>query len=431
MTKDRNDNKDSDRGRFYQALVAIKYGMEIPEFNTITIEHLGDITFDDKVQIEVKHHTDKNSLSDGDKEFWNTLYNWMVKPVSYESYILHTTSHFPKTSIFKDWAKLTAQERYARLTSVEFKEKSRNKEKIELKKFNLEILKLKGLKIEIINLLTPHINSYSKKDFIDKLTGLKIDLSHHSFIIEECEAVSAENIESMLFSRYFKAMPKNEMELLLSRLSIKEKQPNDIGLVAELRALQTFKLLKKQQAEDSIKTFGGEISAKVHGDKRWEITYAEFYQILKDRVRLNLESEYKPLFDKYEGKMPETLPAYADKKYTLELQSIKCEPDEINEAHADYWRMNSLLCEANEMNPLFNKEIFSIYKNDRLLPKLKNLKRLNSMDKRDDPALYNYRKSKDLAPDGYKDILPSSYFQHGTMQNIVEDDDIDFNWVIK
>ncbi len=97
----RTDNKDGQRGDFYQILVALKYALEDFEssFKTLIIEHLGDVTFDNTIQIEVKHHDPKISLGDCNIDFWKTLNNWCATEHDYTNYkelILYTTSYFPK-----------------------------------------------------------------------------------------------------------------------------------------------------------------------------------------------------------------------------------------------------------------------------------------------------------------------------------------------
>ena len=66
MVKERNDNKDGQRGGLYQALVSLKYALEYIDkpFCKLTLEHKGDVTFDTYQQIEVKHHAPKCSLGD-------------------------------------------------------------------------------------------------------------------------------------------------------------------------------------------------------------------------------------------------------------------------------------------------------------------------------------------------------------------------------
>lgn len=56
--KQKNDDKEGIRGVAYQCLVAVKYALELEHFNLLTIEHEGDVTFDSKLQIEVKHHAE-------------------------------------------------------------------------------------------------------------------------------------------------------------------------------------------------------------------------------------------------------------------------------------------------------------------------------------------------------------------------------------
>jgi len=104
MSKQRNDNSKQERANFYKVLVAIYYVLENEfDFNELIIEHKGDVTFDDKIQIEVKHKSD--NLIDTSYDFWNTLYNWFIDEniEKYQKLILHTTQKIPKNSIFSRW----------------------------------------------------------------------------------------------------------------------------------------------------------------------------------------------------------------------------------------------------------------------------------------------------------------------------------------
>lgn len=55
----------------YQLGVAVSKCFELDEGQVLVIEELGDVTVEDVLQIEVKCYTD--SLTDGHKNFWNTL----------------------------------------------------------------------------------------------------------------------------------------------------------------------------------------------------------------------------------------------------------------------------------------------------------------------------------------------------------------------
>ena len=121
MAKQRNDNKDGQRGDFYQALVALKYALEYIEkpFNLISLEHFGDVTFDNFQQIEVKHHSPKGTLGDYHIDFWKTLFNWCSKNNNFEKLILHTTSSFPSTrSLLKSWNKQNKEEKLRTIKSL-------------------------------------------------------------------------------------------------------------------------------------------------------------------------------------------------------------------------------------------------------------------------------------------------------------------------
>ena len=74
MKNNRSDDTGSKTSRRYETLVAIYFHLD----KNIDFENLilnkGDITFDNKLQIEVKHYTGNKTMGNFHKHFWNTLY---------------------------------------------------------------------------------------------------------------------------------------------------------------------------------------------------------------------------------------------------------------------------------------------------------------------------------------------------------------------
>jgi len=76
MDKERNDNSLNFKGLHFQLAAALYYisVKQNIKYKKI-IEHKGDITFDDKIQIEAKHKKSCTTLGDNSIDFWNTLNN--------------------------------------------------------------------------------------------------------------------------------------------------------------------------------------------------------------------------------------------------------------------------------------------------------------------------------------------------------------------
>lgn len=74
------------------------------------------------------------------------------------------------------------------------------------------------------------------------------------------------------------------------------------------------------------------------------------------------------------------------------------------------------------------------YKEKMVRPKIVNNKRkhtpTNDIEENKRLSLRFYRDAKDLTFPDYLGIRSLPYFSHGTMNNIVEDENDDFNWII-
>lgn len=89
----------------YQKLIAIERCFAAFDNEIIYIECKGDVANDEE-SIEVKHHVDKNNLSNNSTDFWKTFKNYIENYEVIKDFnrlILHTTSEIPTTSIFYDW----------------------------------------------------------------------------------------------------------------------------------------------------------------------------------------------------------------------------------------------------------------------------------------------------------------------------------------
>ena len=100
----RQDATASTRGTVYHLCVAVARCYEMRRGQKLLIEELGDVTVEDREQIEVKHYSDV--LTDGHHNFWNTLHNWMDNAFDADAYIsliLHTTQKFGAKTRLRDW----------------------------------------------------------------------------------------------------------------------------------------------------------------------------------------------------------------------------------------------------------------------------------------------------------------------------------------
>lgn len=368
MSKQRNDNKDGQRGDFYQALVAIKYAIEYTNktFDNLTLEHRGDITFDTHQQIEVKHHAPKCSLGDSHIDFWNTLYNWCIDENEYEKLIFHTTAYFPKTqSLLRTWNNQSIDNRYDTIHRI--------------------------------------IKSNTAKGVID-------------------------------FMDFIKLLDAEKLKSVISKVEIKSDQPIDTELIQLLMKNPTIQSIscKPEDREELVKTrLGGFVQSKVAGEKEWKISWNQFFVTLQSIGRDFANENYNPIFDKYLNAEIEEkeYSQYTEKRFVEELVKIKCDEDEVREAINDFWKTSTLIAEETERNPAFYDHEFHPYKKEKVFPLLKNKKRLSLLERPND-SLYFYRHAKQINVGAFKSI-PSDllYFKHGTMQNIVEDNELKFSWL--
>ncbi len=74
------------------------------------------------------------------------------------------------------------------------------------------------------------------------------------------------------------------------------------------------------------------------------------------------------------------------------------------------------------------------YRNEFVLKKVRNKKREYEKKEVETENFKNslsfYRKSKELSIGDYRSIKSYPYFEHGTMQNLVEDNNVKFSWII-
>lgn len=140
--KIRNDASSSIDGIVYQFYIALKYAFELPENRKLLIEKFGDVTLEDKSQIEVKKY--KDSLTDTHENLWNTLLNWVDANFdieAFETLILLTTQSIGERSKLKDWNSKNVDQKFKVLEEIY--NKYAQKKKKDLRKLELieEVIK--------------------------------------------------------------------------------------------------------------------------------------------------------------------------------------------------------------------------------------------------------------------------------------------------
>jgi len=378
MTKpQRNDNKEQERANFYKVLVAIKYALSIENYENIIIEHKGDVTFDNLVQIEVKHV--KENLSDKSKEFWNTFYNWVSdeESNSFNEFILHTTQKLSNNTIFESFGKKPKIDFY-RIKKTYKKSELKNIKKGSSKYYFNEIF---------------HSGKYSEEHISETLQKVKI----------------------------------------------KHSQLNDVGLIADI-AKNHFRVSIPERQEYFVnKCLGGTIASGVSGRGRWEISKKMFYKITNDEVYKFLEKPSTTIYNSYMDKelTQNEVKSYYNKNFVKKLNEIECEDYNIHDAITDYWRTTSMIIELQDFDESFIQKEYKKYEKDKILRKLSNEKDIvepvRDISENRKRSLNFYKRSKTWAPMKFESIPELEYIQHGTMHRIAEDPDnenFNFYWLI-
>ncbi|NCE71882.1 hypothetical protein [Odoribacter sp. Z80] len=437
--KQKNDDKEGIRGVAYQCLVAVKYALELEHFNLLTIEHEGDVTFDSKLQIEVKHHADKPSMGDKHEDFWKTLYNWCTQGKEYEQLILYTTSHpSSRGSLLRDWNTLSIDRRLYALKKVDFNYNLDSIHEYCLSAINLSILENFNLDKQTLVLLKSYKNKVFSKDALLKiLRENPISEEEQAVVLRECKNTNTEAYRCYNYSRFVLSLEKEKLRSVVSKIQIKWNQPIDEELVNELATSNRLRIIPCQSGNEYRKLIKeklvGFIVSKVMGEDRWEVKDKQFYATIQEIGKDYFQKNYDPLFDEYLNKKPgpADYTLSEEKKFLAELRQIECDEDEVTDALIDYWKTNTLLAEEDEKNPAFFNFEYKPYKNEVMHPKLINKKRsmLNKRMDKNENALHFYRDAKCMSVPPFKSIPDYPYFIHGTMQNIVEDDELNFSWL--
>ena len=443
MNKETHDSRDSKRGDYYQALVAVEYAIndQFNDFEELVIEHHGDVTFDETIQIEVKHHKNKTSLGDTHEDFWKTLYNWVNQKKYFEKLVLHTTAHFPKAnSKLKKWNTEDAKGRFKILQAIKFSHSLAKIKDYKISDRSLEILLKKGICFDTITKLKQSKNKkYSKTNFEKFLKEKEIVADEQLILIKECKDTTAKKYKTWDYNRYITSFKFDELEALLQKIKINTEQPNDVDLIDKISRTSVFKSLPCNRKEDLFEIIkerlAGKIQAKVAGDKKWAINNEQFFNAIKQSGKDYYDETYLSVFDKYmTAQIPDDVkPKFREKRFVEQLTSINCEREGIEDAIIDTWKTIELLGEETKRNPFFYEDEYLPYKSEVVLKNVKNkvrrIKKSDNIIERKENSLLFYYDMVDMNVPDYKSIKSVyAYFKHGTMQNLVEENE--FSWVL-
>jgi len=444
--KEITDSKDSNRGILYQQLVAIKFAMseELKDFKMLTFEHFGDVSFDTTIQIECKHHINKSSIADTSEDFWKTLYNNIFLSKSFKQYVLYTTEHFPtiknKSSYLSKWNNANPSEKFKILRDIKFSYSLDNFHDYKIFDKNLKIISFCDVnKITFSNLEKYKNKKYNETEFKKLLNDLNISEKEQKILLIELKDTSDKKYDVWNYSRIVLKISETKLIPFIENLIIKTGQPIDNELIEELTTYPKFRGIPCKSNDDLkkiIKDIAGIIYSKVFGKEKFDFENKQFYSVVIQIEKDFYNSYYRPIFEEYRTKKePDNiLQIYENKKFAKEMTKINCNEEEIIGAMVDYWKTVTLVDIEENNSPGFVKEEYIPYKNTEIYKKLKTKK--NDFEKLENDEENNrisrtfYRAARQINIGHENSIKSYDYFVHGTMQNIVEDKELNFSWIL-
>ncbi len=445
-TKETIDSKDSKRGDYYQQLVAIKFAMseKLKDFKLLTFEHFGDVSFDDIIQIECKHHKNKSSLADTSEDFWKTLHNCIFLSKSFKQYVLFTTEHFPKNkkqpSYLSKWNKAKEFEKIKILKNIKFLYSLDNIKDYKIFDKNLKIIS----NCEVSDTTICNLEKYKNKKYIEPefkklLNDLSISEKEQKILLIELKDTSDKKYDVWNYNRIILKIPETKLIQFIEKMVIKTEQQIDDELIDELTTFPLFRETPCKSIDDLkkiIKDAAGILSSKVTGKEKFEYSNKEFYNVITQGKKDFYNSYYRPIFEEYRTKKePDNiLQIYENKKFVKEMTTIDCKEEEITGAMVDYWKTVTLIDTEENNSPGFVKQEYIPYKNTEVYKKLKTKKNVYEKSDKEEENLKRsktfYRDARQIQIRDDNSIKSYDYFVHGTMQNIVEDKELNFSWIL-
>ncbi len=380
-------------------------------------------------------------MADTSEEFWKTLYNWLSQGTIFERYILHTTCHFSKrnNSQLRKFNRANIDQKLELIHKIDFGFSEESIASFSFSKINLEIIKNYGVDNSLIESLSKVKGKKEKSELVEILNSLDVSDTNKNLVIKHCKNTSDKQYKIWNYARFVKSINHKKLKEILSKIELSMKQEKDTELIASLSKHSVFRGRCKN-IEDIMGVIqdnvAGVIFAQVANVKKWEISNVQFYNIINSAFSKFFNENYRPSFEKYLKKNPDTneVKKYTDSVFVEELNKIECKDAEIKIALVDYWKTAMVLDEELTLNPTFVEEEYEPYKNGIVHKKLIDKK--ITLDKHPDASINIansrnfYRDAKGMSFQSVGKINSLPYFAHGTMHNIVEDETNDFKWLI-
>lgn len=369
--KERNDNSLSEKGIPFQIAVGIKYiVLKNINFDTLKIEYEGDVTFDNTMQIEVKHKSSKQYLYTQHIDFLNTICNWCQSSFIYEKYILYTGAQISVKNELYTWNTKIKEEKYDLIKNISFDNS---------KKQSNKLLKLQ-----------------------EKI--LSTDNDRLLIILERMDILFAQpNIDNII------------TEIANSPILISKSVMN-----TEYR---------KRIVQDLI----GDIYKDNITDS-WCIPKDKFYHSLNTISQKYTDEITNDLDDLLDTNPADTdLDQYLNNKFSTQLKKIQAKDSEITDAIIDTWKTTTFLARRANNDFSFYDKTFKNYENgiSKKMTQEKNLIEITHPEK--EPLLrslvyYRSMISKDF--NTYKSLDNNyNFLRHGTMNKIVDDESTINSWI--
>ena len=376
MKKAINDATLQKTGDVYQYFLALLECFSLKSGETMTIETYGDVSrispnTQRSLQKEIKHHINKQNLSDRNEDFWNTLENWCTESsimASFDKLVFCTTATVQKKSIFYEWNEKTPTEKYEILRECG------------------EIVKSKEKSFRVHYSQIFCSDSLKRKEIEDVLG--KVEIWPDQLVISRLD---------VLFFEAARHIPTTNKRLYIDYL------------------------------------LGRIISKVADPPHKWIVKAEEFNQMVIDATARFSKSDTVNLRRYSTDGEPsaQQLEFLSDKVFVKEIERIEYS-DVISEAITDYWRTHTQVISKAQNDMLFMESLPS-YRTDllrRLTSEKRRSKRAISGKPVNDQVLasqdmYDRATGWEASNFGYV-IGNEGYFQNGIIHEIV--DEKEFTW---
>lgn len=367
------DSTSSIKGIIFQFLVALKCCFEMQEGESVYIEHFGDVSVigDEKSeQIESKYY--KRSLSDLDKNIWNTISNWIDISFPLErfsSLVLLTTQKAGERSKWNNWNEKPLIERKHALTEIR--------------------------------------NTFLRRQRKDpKITSI--------------------------MERVFAQDNVSRFDDIVKKLSIDTLAVDNISYYNRMRDIYGGHLPKIRR-EEYINALYGYIINPYISENNWEISYDGFCKE-KEELSKKLQDNTVIFPNKIHLKDIDTN-SYAESSFIQKIKDIEYDEDEvIQEAVSNYLNAGQIIAKEINNSPTI-KTSYETYEealehtyNLKYRKACRNCKKRNEIIERSQDLYDDIMLSNDRTFHTYKEIPP--FFHNGVM-HILAEEKLEIVWKLK